>query len=98
MTRELFIYWQVAATEAAAAVQAVRAFHAEWSATRPGIQARFYRRADEAQGSITLMETYATPGDFDDALQAELLGAASQALAGWAREGRHVEVFDRLPG
>lgn len=98
MTRELFVYWRVDVAAAAAAFQAVRTFHGQLSHTQPAVQARLYRRADESNGSVTLMETYATLAGFDDAQQADLLGAASQALARWARGERHVEVFDRMTG
>ena len=97
MTRELFVYWRVDAAAAEAAVRAVRAFHGELRAVQSDIQARLYRRGDPSNDGVTLMETYTTAGGFDDSLQAGLLDAASQALAGWARDGRHVETFDCLP-
>ena len=97
MTRELFVYWRADGANAEAATKAVQAFQCELGRTLPGIQARLYLRSDAREGSVTLMETYALTSGLSDAQQADLLAAASQALAGWARGERHVEVFDRMP-
>jgi hypothetical protein len=95
--RNLFVYWRVDADRAEAAVLAVQAFHAGLRVKQPGVQTSLYRRSEASKAGVTLMEIYAAAGGFDDARQVGLLADASQVLAGWALEGRHVEVFDQLP-
>ena len=87
----LYVYYQVAESDLAAAVAAVRAMQATLVAAHPGLQADLLRRPELNDGRVTLMETYA--GGVTPALQDALDLAARQ----WSLpQPRHNEVFEPL--
>ena len=98
MSRELYVYYRVPAHEADALRLAVTQMQDGLRREFPGVQARLLRRTDQAEGSVTWMETYAMPSaasasDVSDALRA----AIEQHAAAWRHlyDGpRHTEVFD----
>ena len=93
--RELYLYYRVAAPDAARAAEVVRCWQRELAARHPALRARLLRRAQEegAAGDATLMECYAAePPGLDDALLA-LLAAGPPALAPLLAGARHAEVF-----
>ena len=89
--RHLYVYYQVAESDLAAAVAAVRAMQATLVAAHPGLQADLLRRPELNEGRVTLMETYA--GGVTLALQAALDRAASRLPLSLPR---HNEVFEPL--
>lgn len=100
--RRLFIYWRVAAADAHAAAQAVRALHGQWRALYPGLRAELFVREDLAIADTTLMETYAmetgvSNGGVSPELHASIEAAAEETTRTWRHGQRHVEVF-RLYG
>lgn len=95
--RELFVYYRVAAAQAAIAHAQVQALHAELRAVAPELNARLLRRPDEPAGQQTWMETYSVDPALDAAgvsveLQAEIEAHAARLL-GTIAGPRHVEVF-----
>ena len=98
MSRELYVYYRVPAHEADALRLAVTEMQNGLRREFPGLQARLLRRTDQAEGSVTWMETYAMSpsvgaGDVSDALRA----AIEKHAAAWRHlcDGpRHTEVFD----
>ena len=97
VTRSIFIYWKTSRELAPAAVAGMANFQRGLRTRQPGLVARLYRRADEADAAVTLMETYSRAGGIDTTLQQELVTSGMRAAAGWCRGERHVEVFDELP-
>jgi Domain of unknown function (DUF4936) len=97
VTRSIFIYWKTSRELAPAAVAGMANFQHGLRARQPGLVARLYRRDDDADAAVTLMETYARAGGIDATLQQELVTTGMRAAAGWCRGERHVEVFDELP-
>ena len=96
--RRLFIYWRLAAADAAAAAEALRVLHRELRAQHQGLLAEVYLREDLAIADATLMEAYAlecnaTNGGVTPELQALIEKAAEEATRTWRRGQRHVEVF-----
>ncbi len=97
--RELFVYWRLERSALGPARQAMQQFQATLEADWPGLQARLYVRADEADASgstATLMETYARDGGIAPGLQSDIVASGMQAAARWCRGPRHVEVFEPL--
>jgi hypothetical protein len=90
----LFVYWHVAPGDQPAAEAATRALQQRWREQERALEARLYRRTDEAHGRVTLMETYAAPGGLSRQLQALLIEEGSRQLAHLALSGRHVERFE----
>jgi len=90
---QVFVYYRVPAADATSVIAAVRAFQAALQAQMSGLTCALSRRADEAPGPVTLMETYSHPdgivADWRDRIEA----TARPALALWVVEERHVEVF-----
>ena len=93
-SRELFIYYRITSSAAAAAREIVDVYQARLQARHPGLTARLLHRPDEQLGRQTWMETYkhAAAGGVDDALAAEIEREA-QALAPHIDGSRHIEVF-----
>lgn len=99
MTRELYLYWHLAADHVPQAVAAMARWQSGLTARHPGLQARLLRRADASDASTaqaTLMEIYAAAGGIQPALQAEIEAEGEQAAAAWCQGARHVEVFEPL--
>ena len=95
--RELFVYYRVAAAQAAQAVAAVLAMQAQLECAHPQLRMRLLRRPETVGGQQTWMETYATdaaatPEGIDARLQAAIESAAA-ALQPWIASPRHTEVF-----
>ncbi|MEP7301261.1 MAG: DUF4936 family protein [Caldimonas sp.] len=96
--RELFIYYRVRSTDAAAARLAALAMHDALRGACPGLVARLLTRCDESRDGKTWMETYSLadrPGGMDAALQTAIEARA----AAWAHlvDGpRHVEAFEAI--
>ena len=94
--RELFVYYRVAAADAARCAAEVAAFQARLTRDEPGLIARLLARPGAADGIETWMETYAlgTPqgAGIDARLEARIADEAA-ALAPFLRGPRHVEVF-----
>jgi Domain of unknown function (DUF4936) len=84
-----YVYYRVGAGDEAAAVAAVRALHARWTAE--GVACELLRRVEEPGEPVTLMEIYreAAPPALA-ALEAE----AVTALAPWLIGERHLEDFE----
>lgn len=92
--RELFIYYRIASSEAAAARDIVLAYQARLRARHPGLTARLLHRPEEQLGRQTWMEIYkheAAHG-IGDALAAEIEREA-QSLSPHIDGTRHIEVF-----
>ncbi|HEY2925927.1 DUF4936 family protein [Piscinibacter sp.] len=96
--RELFIYYRIPVTNAAAARMRVDAFQARLRDRHRGLVTRLMRRPDATNNQQTWMETYSferprQPGDgVTPALQAEIETEAL-CLAGLVDGERHAEVF-----
>src|SRR5690606_3886295 len=73
-SRELFIYYRITSSAAAAAREIVDVYQARLQVRHPGLTARLLHRPDEQLGRQTLMETYkhVAAGGVDDALAAEI--------------------------
>jgi hypothetical protein len=93
--REIYVYYRVAAADAAAVADQVRAMQAGLCARHPGLQARLLRRPVAATDPQTWMEVYAMPGGVSEALQGEIESAAA-ALLRSIQGPRHCEVFEAL--
>ena len=93
-SRELFIYYRIATSDAATAHEIVTAFQARLRTRHPGLTARLLRRPEEHLGRQTWMETYKHPaaGGIDDALAADIEREAL-ALAPLLQDTRHIEAF-----
>jgi hypothetical protein len=79
------------------AIDALAAFQDALVAEFPGLQARRYRRIDEARPELTLMERYSGTGQgLEPELAAVIVARSEQVLAPWCEGGRHVETFARL--
>jgi hypothetical protein len=96
LTRSLYVYYRIDASNLDDAAAAVRGFQARLCQGRPALQAALLRRPGEQDGQVTLMETYAAPGGVSGALQARI-DEAARCLAPWLRGARHTEVFEPLP-
>ena len=97
MTRELYVYWHLAAGHVSQAAAAMDHWHAELAARHAGLQVRLLRRADsggEGAALSTLMEIYVCAEGIGPALQAEIEAEGAQAAARWCQGVRHVEVFE----
>jgi hypothetical protein len=94
--REIYVYYRVAPSGAAAAAGKVRAMQAGLCASHPGLQARLLRRPVTAAELQTWMEVYSRPGGVSEELQRQIESVASSLLD--AIQGpRHCEVFEALP-
>jgi len=98
--RELFLYWRVAATDAATARQAALRLQAALRERHGGLRTALYLRDDGATGEATFMECYAMPGPtagdgIDAGVQRDIVDRGNAALQTWLRSARHIEVFDR---
>lgn len=89
--RRLYVYFRVARDDEAAAVAALRKLHAQW---RDTLDCELLRRADDAAGHVTLLETYRQPGGVTLPMQARIEREAALRLAPWLVGARHVEVFE----
>lgn len=99
MSRELYLYWHLAADHVPQAVAAMVRWQSGLIARHAGLQARLLRRADASDAStaqVTLMEIYGSAGGIQPALQAEIEAEGAQAAAAWCQGARHVEVFEPL--
>jgi len=96
VSSELFVYWHARGDQAEAAICAAQDLQATLRGRFPALAARLYRRPEERDGRITVMEVYSTTGDFAPALRQAIDAAAHEALDPWLQGERHVEVFDRL--
>jgi hypothetical protein len=97
--RQLFIYWRVAAADAAQARQAVREWQRRLGDRHDGLRCALFERAGAAGGESTLMETYAfsavmSTGGVPEAVQRQIEVDGAALLRPWLRSARHVEVFD----
>jgi hypothetical protein len=95
MACELFIYWHLAQLQQAdEALGKAQRLQQRLIARLPGLQARLYRRSDEAAGKVTVMETYSLPGGLGPEQQALIEQMGDEALARWCSgRRRHVERF-----
>ena len=98
MSLELFFYWRVAADDAAAARHAAASMQASLRLAHAGLVTGLYERADPAGSTVTLMETYRTPGGITAPLQAALVAAGDAALLRFCQGPRHLEAFAPVPG
>lgn len=96
MGPELFVYWRVHSGGLAQAVEATRAFQVALRQRHSGLHTGLYRRADDAAGAPTLMETYRLPGGLPAAMQTHIADEGGRVLAAWCAGARHVEVFEAL--
>jgi hypothetical protein len=90
---ELYLYWRVAAADAAQAVDATRRWQRELQGQVPGLAARLLQRADGTAGDATLMEIYSLAGGVGAAVQQRIVDEGAAATAPWRRGVRHLEVF-----
>jgi Domain of unknown function (DUF4936) len=93
--RELFVYYRIRDTDAAAARAAVRAMQDGLRRAHPGLTARLLARADDGKDLQTWMETYSLASSEEGiapALEAQIEAQAtawSHLLVG----PRHIEAF-----
>jgi hypothetical protein len=90
-----FVYYKLAPSSARELEPRLRGMQAEVAAER-GVQARLMRRADSAEGAVTLLEVYegiAQPGPFEQALSAAV---ARAGLPAPLVEQRRTERFEDL--
>jgi uncharacterized protein with NRDE domain len=97
--RHVFVYYRVPAAHAGAAIEAARRMQWSLRQQHAGLQAAVMRRPVPAEGTVTVMETYArdaaeAPGGVDEALQRDIDAHAALAMAAWTVGPRHAEVFD----
>ena len=95
--RELFIYYRISVTDAAAARTLVDAFQARLRERHPGLTARLLCRPDELENQQTWMETYSFDptihaGGVSPELQVEIEMQARD-LSHVVTGIRHTEVF-----
>lgn len=95
--RELFIYYRLHPSDAAAAQAAVLNFQAQLRERDPDLVARLLCRSEEGVELQTWMETYATdparaPAGIDLQMQAEIEALAC-VLQPWLHGPRHIEAF-----
>jgi len=87
---DLYIYYRVDETQAAALLPQVHAMQAGLAAAS-GVHTALKRRPESKDGLQTWMEVYgATPPDFADMLAQAV---AQAGLAGFISGARHTEVF-----
>jgi hypothetical protein len=95
--RELYVYYRVRGTDAAAAEAEVVALQTELRAATPGLRARLLKRPDEQDGRQTWMEIYLMESSADADGVGALLQATIEARAAdrltHIDGSRHVEVF-----
>ena len=96
---QLYVYYRVAQAQAAEAIDAVNALHAELAAQQRGLQCSVLQRAGGSAAtvadSLTLMEVYRLEGGvgIGAALAAQIDRSAQVRLGAWLLGERHVEVF-----
>ena len=90
---ELFVYYQVAEGQAAAAQQDIHTLQAALQQRWPGLEARLLKRGDQAaDGQQTWMEVYRTSTGLTPQAVTDILSRMAEAPAG--RLGpRHTEHF-----
>jgi len=96
--RELFVWYRVAPSRAAAARAAVQAMQQTLVAEHPGLAARLLVRRDEPGALQTWMETYACAASaqgVDPDLERSIRDRAL-SLAAVLEGPRHVEAFERM--
>jgi Domain of unknown function (DUF4936) len=94
--RELFIYYRVRDTDAAAAREAVAVMQLDLRRSRPGLHTRLMTRQGVDGGAQTWMETYSLAGDppgVDAGTESEIEAQAAR-LARFIDGTRHVEAFE----
>ncbi|HSQ70782.1 MAG TPA: DUF4936 family protein [Rubrivivax sp.] len=94
MTRSLFIYWKTGREDAASAAADLAVWQQDLCRLHPDLVATLYRRADESDPAVTLMETYSCRSGIDAALQAEIVAGGAAASACWCQGERQVEIFE----
>jgi hypothetical protein len=97
--RQLFVYWRVAAADAAAAAAAIRGWQSKLHGQHPALHAHLFTRVPQADDEVTLMETYAIASamsgiGIDAALQRRIEAEGQSIARCWLRGVRHIEVFD----
>ena len=94
---QLYIYYRVQRDQAAPALAAVRALHAELTRQQPGLHCSVLQRSDSHRATVadglTLMEVYTLDGGVGTALAAEIERRVRPRLGTWLLGERHVEVF-----
>jgi len=93
--RELFVYYRVSSSDAAAVQAAVHEMQAQLRAESPALVTRLLRRPGDNDGLQTWMETYSAPLTSDGVtptLQARI-EAQALVLAPLIAGPRHTEVF-----
>ncbi len=95
--RELFVYYRIAAADAARCEALVRGLQARLMHEIPGLRARLLARPSTGDAERTWMETYALdaeggPSTVDASLE-QRIDAEAAVLAPYLRGPRHVEVF-----
>jgi hypothetical protein len=96
--RELFVWYRVDESRAAAARAAVLDLQRALRRDHPRLAARLLVRRDPGSGAQTWMETYAssaTPAGIGPDLEASLQARAA-ALDGLLASPRHVEAFEAI--
>ena len=95
--RELYVYYRVRGTDAAAAEAEVVALQTELRAATPGLRARLLQRPDEQDGRQTWMEIYSMESAVNvEGVSARLEAAIEVRAADRLTHidgSRHVEVF-----
>lgn len=94
--RQLLVYWKTDAASAREAAQAAASMQAALMRQHAGLAATLFRRADDADTQVTLMEVYASAEGIDAAQQAAIERAAAEGLALYLTGARHTEVFDAI--
>jgi len=93
--RELYVYYRIRDTDAAAAGQAARSMQDALRAAHPGLTARLLTRAGAGEALQTWMEIYSRAAP-SQGVDAALEGSIEMQAARWAHlvaGPRHIEAF-----
>ena len=98
--RELFVWYRVAGSKAAAARAQVLQMQEALAAEHPGLATRLLARSDDGVDPQTWMEVYAcssSPAGVD-AVLARSIEHRARSLDGWIEGPRHTEAFEAVRG
>jgi len=90
---QFYVYYRVRPADAAVLIAAVRALHAGFQATWPGLVCALGQQAEVGADTLTLMETYSHVDGLAQDRQHEIERLAQERLAPWLVGQRHSEAF-----
>lgn len=98
--RQLFIYYRIAEHDWREACAVVHGFQDALCSNNPDLSARVLRRAQPADGLLTVMEVYsldaAAHPEGIDAQWLARIESAAQVMRAWQRGDRQTELFDAV--